>query len=524
MELQAQVQDLLDLSSNVTALLQKQTDSLIRQRSLVRRDKDEDYNSLNYDIELASRSLHVLEVRREIRTAVSELTEVRDQMKQQNGSPTRDWLDYVQVVMEHLHTLLKKGLDLASIDDAKSESLVSSSSRKELAYQSNSAYHSFTSSRKIVSNDQPKITITTRNTASNYNKPRRISNSTPFDPSADTQKPNLRADLTRRHSLDSEGISAARLFIGNLGLRAAPPKATTTTSVSQDLTTTNKPNVSSHKNKGGLHRHNQSSNAEKQLTQIISQDSEEMSDQFVDAVERQEDVDDDGGSVDRGKVVDTEELSTMTEKLMNRANIFHNSVMALDTVIEDDGQSQSSMRRLGSYVISVSNQDLTFLYALLSKGDNDDVSSLAPSLSSGSSSPISSPILTNTSYPTTQISLARDKPTHLFAEEVTVSDPLRVGAGYGSYIEYTCTVKGPEGTSITVRKRYSEFVKLRTQLSKAQPHFKNLIPKLPPKKVVGKFGTAFVERRRKDLEYFLTYILLHPTLGATPVVRKWFMS
>ena len=82
------------------------------------------------------------------------------------------------------------------------------------------------------------------------------------------------------------------------------------------------------------------------------------------------------------------------------------------------------------------------------KGDNDDVSSFAPSLSSGSSSPISSPILANTSYhlstPTTQISLARDKPTHLFAEEVTVSDPLRVGAGYGSYIVYTCTVKGPE--------------------------------------------------------------------------------
>ena len=53
----------------------------------------------------------MLEVRREIRTAVSELTEVRDQMKQQNGSPARDWLDYVQVIMEHLHTLLKKGLD-----------------------------------------------------------------------------------------------------------------------------------------------------------------------------------------------------------------------------------------------------------------------------------------------------------------------------------------------------------------------------------------------------------------------------
>ncbi|KAI9306644.1 Phox homologous domain-containing protein [Cunninghamella echinulata] len=109
----------------------------------------------------------------------------------------------------------------------------------------------------------------------------------------------------------------------------------------------------------------------------------------------------------------------------------------------------------------------------------------------------------------------------LFATDAIVSHPLRIGVGYGSYICYSCTVFSNKGTPITVRKRYSDFVEIRQRLVKQYPHLKSSIPKLPPKKVVGKFTPTFVEQRRRDLEYFFKYIFLHPTLGSSTVVKQW---
>ncbi|KAG0210869.1 hypothetical protein BGX28_008836 [Mortierella sp. GBA30] len=50
------------------------------------------------------------------------------------------------------------------------------------------------------------------------------------------------------------------------------------------------------------------------------------------------------------------------------------------------------------------------------------------------------------------------------------------------------------------------------------------MPKLPPKKVVGKFRPAFVERRRRELEYFLEWVVAHPIIGDCPVVVQWFLG
>ncbi|KAF9116037.1 hypothetical protein BGX27_005270 [Mortierella sp. AM989] len=50
------------------------------------------------------------------------------------------------------------------------------------------------------------------------------------------------------------------------------------------------------------------------------------------------------------------------------------------------------------------------------------------------------------------------------------------------------------------------------------------MPKLPPKKVVGKFRPAFVEKRRRELEYFLEWVVAHPTIGDCPVVVQWFLE
>ncbi|KAG0230454.1 hypothetical protein BGW42_000931 [Actinomortierella wolfii] len=50
------------------------------------------------------------------------------------------------------------------------------------------------------------------------------------------------------------------------------------------------------------------------------------------------------------------------------------------------------------------------------------------------------------------------------------------------------------------------------------------LPKLPPKKVVGKFKPEFIEKRRRDLEYFLQWVVAHPVLGQSSVVVQWFLE
>ncbi|KAF9304517.1 hypothetical protein BGZ74_001360 [Mortierella antarctica] len=50
------------------------------------------------------------------------------------------------------------------------------------------------------------------------------------------------------------------------------------------------------------------------------------------------------------------------------------------------------------------------------------------------------------------------------------------------------------------------------------------LPKLPPKRVVGKFRPAFVEKRRRELEYFLEWVVAHPVIGDCSVVVQWFLG
>ncbi|KAG2229036.1 hypothetical protein INT48_009592 [Thamnidium elegans] len=138
----------------------------------------------------------------------------------------------------------------------------------------------------------------------------------------------------------------------------------------------------------------------------------------------------------------------------------------------------------------------------------------------------STPVKRNNSAPA-QINFYKDddKSTDakhfIFATDAIVDHPLRIGVGYGSYICYSCTILSDKGAPITVRKRYSDFVELREELVKQYPTLKRSIPKLPPKKVVGKFTPSFVEQRRRELEYFFKFVVLHPVVGASPIVRHW---
>ncbi|KAI5476986.1 Phox-like protein [Pseudohyphozyma bogoriensis] len=78
-----------------------------------------------------------------------------------------------------------------------------------------------------------------------------------------------------------------------------------------------------------------------------------------------------------------------------------------------------------------------------------------------------------------------------------------------------------DGATIRTLKRYSAFVKLRNDLMRTFPRLKYLIPPLPPKSGFAKFRPSFLERRRQQLCYWLTIVLLHPQTGCSGIVRAW---
>lgn len=109
-----------------------------------------------------------------------------------------------------------------------------------------------------------------------------------------------------------------------------------------------------------------------------------------------------------------------------------------------------------------------------------------------------------------------------FALSVLVGDPHKVGSGYRSFTVYSCQARGADGKIYNIRKRYSDFGRLRDNLLRLYPQFKKHIPRMPSKKVVGKFEANFVETRRQGLEYFLSYVSLHPIVGCSPLIVRFF--
>ncbi|GBC02342.1 hypothetical protein RclHR1_04580010 [Rhizophagus clarus] len=480
MDLQSQVQDLLDLSSHVTLLLQKQSDTLIRKKALTKGDCEEDLNDLSYDIALASRSLQVLEVRREIRAVIGELTEIKEKIENYGDNLSSNWFDYVQDTMESLHLLLKKGIEVASVENPTFEQKSNSHKYyKELPSSENKVYRN---------NIHCEIPQTLQPPHSDNSKDRSISMFVHNDHDLeDSSSETIHDDCTennslRGHTMDSENAPATKLFVGNLGLKKSPSKSSTTTFFSSDQICTNTastvrvPFWSTEATKD-----NNLSVTKKHLTQLIIHENDELNDEFVDAVESQESNFGD---------IQIKELSSFTQKYNNakRASSIYSLPTTLNTSFEDDSSHMSDYN-----------------------DDNFSDTSFAPSEIVSSPSP----------HPF-QISLNRCNSSSNLAENVTVSNPIRIGTGISSYTVYTCTISCPD--ELVVRKRYSDFVKLRAQLIKAQPKYRKLIPNLPPKKIVGKFVPEFIEKRRKDMEYFLTYVLLHPVLGATPVVKWWLID
>ncbi|KAL3479029.1 Phox homologous domain-containing protein [Aspergillus californicus] len=114
----------------------------------------------------------------------------------------------------------------------------------------------------------------------------------------------------------------------------------------------------------------------------------------------------------------------------------------------------------------------------------------------------------------------------LWAKSVTIGDHVIVQGktGIGAYVVWNCKVRTLEGGSITVRMRYSEFDDLRIKLVSSFPHAKNALPSLPPKSVLFKFRSSFLESRRVGLEYFLNCVLLNPEFSSSPVVKEFLFG
>ncbi|KAH7929075.1 Phox-like protein [Leucogyrophana mollusca] len=113
-----------------------------------------------------------------------------------------------------------------------------------------------------------------------------------------------------------------------------------------------------------------------------------------------------------------------------------------------------------------------------------------------------------------------------FARDVKISGWTSVGDKLGgAYIVYDCVIRTKEGTTMHAHKRYSAFVELYEDLRRTLPrHQQHFILALPPKSPFARYRPAFLDKRRRQLQYWLSAVLLHPEIGACQAVRFWVMD
>jgi len=96
--------------------------------------------------------------------------------------------------------------------------------------------------------------------------------------------------------------------------------------------------------------------------------------------------------------------------------------------------------------------------------------------------------------------------------------------GLGDYVVWICSVETLTGGCMVIRKRYSEFETLRSQLELTFPKCGSSLPQLPPKNFFYKFRPAFLEHRRANLEYFLNCTLLNPEFSGSAILKEFVFS
>ncbi|GAA6048267.1 hypothetical protein JCM3770_006512 [Rhodotorula araucariae] len=112
---------------------------------------------------------------------------------------------------------------------------------------------------------------------------------------------------------------------------------------------------------------------------------------------------------------------------------------------------------------------------------------------------------------------------------ITVGDPQTVGSSLNPAAQHTVYTVRTRTTSSAFRKsdfavlrRFSHFLWLYDALTQNNPGV--IVPGMPEKHAIGRFGAEFVENRRLGLEAALNKIVSHPMLVGDPDLRLFLES
>ncbi|GAA5895331.1 Ypt35p [Sporobolomyces salmoneus] len=118
----------------------------------------------------------------------------------------------------------------------------------------------------------------------------------------------------------------------------------------------------------------------------------------------------------------------------------------------------------------------------------------------------------------------------VFVKQLTIPTYHAVGSEGSGFVVYDIeiqtlpTATSSSGTLIRAHKRYSAFVRLRADLINEFPRLRRAIPRLPPKSSLAKYRTSFLDKRRQNLAFWLTNVLLHPVFGGSSIARGWVLE
>ena len=134
------------------------------------------------------------------------------------------------------------------------------------------------------------------------------------------------------------------------------------------------------------------------------------------------------------------------------------------------------------------------------------------------------------------LSVEPDEVSEDYDITICVSEPDKVGDGMGAFMAYqiTCTTSIPtfNAAESTVRRRFSDFLKLHAELCEKHSSKGRIVPPAPEKSMqnltkvkmtkgetIG--SNEFIEKRRAALERYLNRIARHPILVQDPVFRQF---
>ncbi|KAJ2742432.1 hypothetical protein GGI20_004487 [Coemansia sp. BCRC 34301] len=117
-----------------------------------------------------------------------------------------------------------------------------------------------------------------------------------------------------------------------------------------------------------------------------------------------------------------------------------------------------------------------------------------------------------------------DRRHHTLVDDVRIIGWVTRGSGLDVHTEFKVVAHLTRGDNLTVLRRYTDFALLREVLCQRFYTFRKRIPHLPPKKAFGKFEDKFLKERESGLQFFLAYVMLHPAIGSSSIIKQWLQG